>query len=48
MFNGRIFIGANIVLKFLVKEGIFTEDTDCNLMGDVETLIRFEKLIVKR
>ena len=45
MFNGRIFIDGNIVLNFLVEEGICTEDAECNLRGDIEILIIFEKLI---
>ena len=44
MFSGRIFIDGNIVLNFLVEEGI-TEDAECNLRGDIEILILFEKLI---
>ena len=31
MFNGHIFIDGNIVLNFLVEEGICTEDAECNL-----------------
>ena len=42
MFSGRIFIDGNIVLNFLVEEGICTED---HLRGDIEILILFEKLI---
>ena len=45
MFNGRIFIDGIIVLNFLVEEGICTEDAECNLRGDMEILILFEKLI---
>ena len=45
MFSGRIFIDGNIVLDFLVEEGICTEDAECNLRGDIEILILFEKLI---
>ena len=45
LFNGRIFIDGNIVLNFLVEEGIRTEDAECNLRGDIEILILFEKLI---
>ena len=45
MFNGRIFIDGNIVLNFLVGEGICTEDAECNLRADIEILILFEKLI---
>ena len=45
MFNGRIFIDGNIVLNFLVEEGICTEDAECNLRGDIEILILFEKHI---
>ena len=36
MFSGRIFIDGNIVLNFLVEEGICTEDAECNLRGDIE------------
>ena len=43
MFNGRIFIDSNIVLNFLVEEGIRTEDAKCNLRGDIKLLILFEK-----
>ena len=45
MFSRRIFKDGNIVLNFLVEEGICTEDADCNLRGDIEILILFEKLI---
>ena len=45
MFNGRIFIDGIIVLNFLVEERICTEDAECNLRGDIEILILFEKLI---
>ena len=45
MFNGRICTEGNIVLKFLVEEGIGTEDAECILRGDIEILICFEKLI---
>ena len=45
MFNGCIIIDGNIVLNFLVEEGICTEDADCNLRGDIEILNPFEKLI---
>ena len=45
MFNGCIFIDGNIVLNFLVEEGIFSEDAECNLRGNIEILILFEKLI---
>ena len=45
MFKGRIFIDGIIVLNFLVEEGICTEDAECNLRGDIEILILFEKLI---
>ena len=45
MFNGRIFIDDIIVLNVLVEEGICTEDAECNLRGDIEILILFEKLI---
>ena len=38
MFSGRIFIDGNIVLNFLVEEGICTEDAECNLRGDIEIL----------
>ena len=44
MFNGRIFTEGNIVLKYLVEEGICTEDAECNLRGDIEIFILFEKL----
>ena len=43
MFNGRIFIEGNIVLNFLVEEGICTEDAEYNLRGDIEITILFEK-----
>ena len=43
MFKGRSFI--DIVLNFLVEEGICTEDAECNLRGDIEILTLFEKLI---
>ena len=43
MFNGRIFTDGIIVLNFLVEEGICTEDAECNLRGDIEILILFEK-----
>ena len=45
MFNGRSFIDGNIVLNYLVEEGICTEDAECNLRGHIEILILFEKLI---
>ena len=45
MVNGRIFIDGIIVLNFLVEEGICTDDAECNLWGDIEILILFEKLI---
>ena len=45
MFSGRIFIDGNIVLNFLVDEGIRTEDAECNLWGDIEIFFFFEKLI---
>ena len=45
MFSGRIFIDRNIVLNFVVEEGICTEDAECNLRGDIEILTFFEKLI---
>ena len=45
MFNGSIFIDGNKVLNFLVEEGICTENAECNLRGDIEILILFEKLI---
>ena len=45
MFNGGIFIEGNIVLNFLVEEGISTVDAECNLRGDIEILILLEKLI---
>ena len=47
MFNGRFFIDGIVVLNFLLEEGICTEDAKCNLRGDVEILILFEKLIEK-
>ena len=31
------------MLNFLVEEGICTEDAECNLSGDIEILIIFEK-----
>ena len=45
MFNGRICTEGNTVLKFLVEEGICIEDAECNLRGDIEILILFEKVI---
>ena len=42
----RIFIDGIIVLNFLVEEGICTEDAECNLRGDIEILILFEKLFI--
>ena len=42
MFNARIFIVGNIMLNFLVEEGICTEDAECNLMGDIEILLFFK------
>ena len=45
MFNGRIFIDGDIMWNFLVEEGICIEDAECNLRGDIEILILFEKLI---
>ena len=45
MFSGRICTEGNIVLKFLAEEGICTEDAKCNLRGDIEILILFEKLL---
>ena len=45
MFNGRIFIDGKIMWNFLVEEGICIEDAECNLRGDIEILILFEKLI---
>ena len=45
MFNGRILIDGNIVLNFLLEEGICTEDAACSLRGDIEILILFQKLI---
>ena len=44
MFYGRIFTEGNIVLTFLVEEGICTEDAEYNLRGGIEILILFEKL----
>ena len=46
MFNGRIFIDGNIVLNFLVEDGIYTEDAEYNLRGDIEILILFENLML--
>ena len=40
-----MFTEGNIVLKFLVEEGICTEDEECDLREDIEILILFEKLI---
>ena len=37
------FIEGNIMLSFLVEKGICTEDAECNLGGDIEILILFEK-----
>ena len=45
MFHGRIFIDGNIVLNFLLEEGIFTENAESNLRGDIEIKIPFGKLI---
>ena len=45
MFNGCLFIDGNIILNFLVEDGICTEDAECNLRGDIEKLIHFEKII---
>ena len=39
--QGRIFTEGNIVLKFLVEEGICAEDAEYYLRGDIE----FEKLV---
>ena len=38
------------MLNFLIEEGICTEDAECNLRGDIETLLLFKKLVdvVKR
>ena len=33
------------MLNFLVEEEICSEDAECNLRGDIEILILFEKLI---
>ena len=44
MFTGRIFIECNIMLDFLVEEGISTEDTECNLREDIEILILVDKV----
>ena len=43
MFNGRICTEGNIVLKFIVEEGICIEDAEYNLRGDIEILILFKK-----
>ena len=45
MFNGRIVIEGNIMLNFFVEEGIYTEDAERSLRGDIEILILFEKII---
>ena len=45
MFNERIFIDGNTELNLLVEEGICREDAACNLRGDIEIFILFEKLI---
>ena len=42
MFNGRIFTEGNKVLKFLLEDGICTEDAECNLRGAIVILILFE------
>ena len=44
MFTGRIFIECNIMLGFLVEEGICTEDIECNLREDIEILILVDKV----
>ena len=31
MFSGHIITEGNIVLNFLIEEGICTEDAECNL-----------------
>ena len=46
MFNGRIFIEGNIVLNFLVEEGIYTEDAECNIRGDIEIFFSKNSLYV--
>ena len=48
VFNWRIFIEGNIMLNFLVEEGICTVGAQCNLRGEIETLILFVKLIEYR
>ena len=45
MFNRHICKEGNIVLKFLVEEGICTEYAECNLRRKIEILILFRKLI---
>ena len=32
-------------MNFLAEEGSCTEDVECNLRGDIDILILFEKLI---
>lgn len=45
-FNGLILIEGSIVLKFLIPEGICTEDVECNLRGDTLILGLFVIVIV--
>ena len=35
------------MLNFLVEEGICTEDAECNVRGDIEILILFEKKLIE-
>ena len=44
MLNVRVFVEGNIMLNFLVDEGICTENAECNLRGDIEIIILFVKL----
>ena len=44
-FNVRIFTEGNIVLNFLVKEGICTENAECNLRGDIKYLFVLKTLL---
>ena len=39
IFKGRVFIEGNIVLNFLVEEGMCTEVAERKLRGDIEILI---------
>ena len=50
MFNGHIFTEGNIVLNFLVEDGICTENAECNLKGDIDILILYKNSlnVVKR